>query len=108
MKARWLGLSTVALMLISANQALGNEALAEQSGCFECHGTGEQAIGPPFPEIAAMHADDLTARDAMIEVVKNGGKGNWTAFSRGAPMPPYSGRLSDAEIERLVDWILSF
>jgi cytochrome c len=43
----------------------------------------------------------------LIETVKNGGKGHWTEVTGGVPMPPFSPRLTDAEITRLVDWILS-
>lgn len=46
------------------------------------------------------------ARDALIQTVTHGGKGNWTAVSHGVPMPPFSKRLSDAEIRRLIDWVL--
>ena len=46
------------------------------------------------------------ARENLIETVKNGGKGNWSALSRGVPMPPFGGRLSDDQIERLVAWVL--
>ena len=47
-----------------------------------------------------------SAREALVETVKKGGKGNWTNTSHGVPMPPFAGRLSDAEIRRLVDWVL--
>jgi cytochrome c len=42
----------------------------------------------------------------MERKVKKGGKGNWTKVTGGAPMPPYSPRVSDANIEKLVDFIL--
>lgn len=45
-------------------------------------------------------------RDVLVETVKRGGKGNWTSISKGAPMPGFSGRLSDAEIGQIVDWLL--
>jgi cytochrome c len=38
----------------------------------------------------------------LIGKVKKGGKGTWGP----APMPPYSPRVSDANIEKLVDFIL--
>lgn len=83
---------------------LTDEAIAKNNGCLECHGA-DQKIGPTFHDIAAKYKGDARARDALIETVKNGGKGNWTEVTGGVPMPPYSPRLSDAEIEQLVDWL---
>jgi cytochrome c len=90
-----------------AIQAPAPEALAKKSGCFECHSVGEKAVGPPFRDVAARYKDKAGARDALREKVKKGGKGNWTEITRGVPMPPHSGRLSAADIARLVDWVLS-
>jgi len=42
----------------------------------------------------------------LIAKVKTGGKGNWTAVTGGVPMPPYSPRVSDENIEKLVDFVL--
>lgn len=47
------------------------------------------------------------AREALTEAVTKGSKGNWTSLSKGVPMPPFSERLSDAEVKTLVDWLLS-
>ena len=41
--------------------------------------------------------------EVMLELRKKGGKGNWGQ----APMPPYSPRVADADIEKLVDFVLS-
>lgn len=112
MKARWICATVVGVIALCAGVAVtqvsqADETLARESGCFECHGMDERGIGPSFREIAARYRDDDTARAALIEIVKNGGRYNWTEISRGFAMPPYWGRLSDAEIERLVDWVLS-
>jgi cytochrome c551/c552 len=110
MKARWITLPAAALMIVSAGQALADEALAKKSGCLECHAidksVDKKPIGPAFHDIAAKYRGNASARNALIETLKKGGKGNWTDVSKGAPMPPYSPRLSDAEIRRLVDWVL--
>lgn len=81
-------------------------ALAQSSGCLECHGIDQRIIGPSFHDIAAKYNGDAGARAALVEIVKHGGKGNWTEVTGGALMPPYSPRLSDAEIEQLVHWLL--
>jgi cytochrome c len=83
------------------------EALAERSGCRRCHNVDSKSIGPAFHDIAAKYKDVAGIRGTLIEKVKKGGKGNWIDVTGGVPMPPHSGLLSEAEISRLVDWILS-
>lgn len=83
-----------------------DEALAQSSGCLECHGIDQKIIGPSFHDIAEKYKGDARVRPALVEIVKHGGKGNWTEITGGVLMPPYSPRLSDAEIEQLVDWLL--
>lgn len=82
------------------------DALAEHSGCFECHHPDEPVTGPPYRDVAARYRDDPDIRSALIETITHGGKGNWTEVTGGVPMPPHSNLLSQAEIERLVDWVL--
>jgi cytochrome c551/c552 len=114
MKARWLSIPAAALFIISAGHAwteeeLTGEALARQSGCLECHSVEEKIVGPAYRDVAERYreVEHDRLRAALIEKVKNGGKGNWTEITRGVPMPPHSPRLTDAEIELLVDWVLS-
>lgn len=112
MKARWLSIPVSAWVILSAGQvlpqeALTGEALAQQSGCFDCHSVDKKVTGPPFRDVAAKYRGVDSARSALIEKVANGGKGNWTEISAGVPMPPHSPRLTDAEIQLLVDWVLS-
>ncbi len=84
---------------------LSAETLAEKIGCLECHGPHND-LGPSFRDIATRYRDDDRAREHLLRIVKQGGKGNWTAVSRGMPMPRYGERLSESQIRRLVDWIL--
>jgi cytochrome c len=106
MKARWISISVTALIIISIEQALADDTLVKKSGCLECHSIEKKVVGPAFHDIATRYKGDTHARETLIGTVRNGGKGNWTDVSHGVPMPPYSGRLSDAEIEHLVDWVL--
>lgn len=46
-------------------------------------------------------------KDALMKKVAKGGKGNWTAVTNGVPMPPNSPRVPDADIEKLVAFVLS-
>ena len=113
MKSRWIGVPLAALMTAGCGMFLdsahADEALAQRSGCMECHvapaNAEEKSSGPTFHDISTKYRGDASARAALIQVVKKGGKGKWPE-SRGVPMPPYSPRLTDAEIQRLVDWVL--
>jgi cytochrome c len=106
MKARWISVLTAALLILGTGPTLADEALAQKRGCYECHSIDKTVVGPSYKDIAARYANDAGARDALIRTVKYGGKGNWSEISKHVPMPSHSGRLSQAEIERLVDWVL--
>lgn len=107
MNARRLCAPVATLLVIGAGYAVADESMVEYYECVECHSDDPAAIGPTFQDIAARYENDGAARDALIEAIKNGGKGNWTEVTGGVPMPPYSATLSDAEIEQIVDWVLA-
>ena len=94
-------------LAVQAGPAMANEALAERSGCLQCHKVSGKSIGPAFGDIAARYKNDNRARATLIEKVKLGGKGNWTKVTGGVPMPPFSSLLAEEEIRGLVDWVLS-
>jgi len=81
--------------------------IARKSGCFACHSVEKKVVGPAWKDVAARYKGDATARDSLIAKVKSGGKGSWSEVTGGLAMPPYSPRVSDADIETLVDFILS-
>jgi cytochrome c len=83
------------------------QELARNAGCLRCHAIDKKVVGPPFRAVAERYKDDARARKALFDTVKKGGKGNWTELTGDVPMPPHSARLSAAEIQRLVDWVLS-
>ena len=97
-----LGVST--LLLSSA--AFADLDLAKKSGCLACHSVEKKVVGPAWKDVAAKYKGDAKAKAELIDKVKKGGKGNWTKVTGGAPMPPYSPRVSDENIEKLVDFIL--
>ncbi len=66
----------------------------------------KKVVGPAWKDVATKYKGDAGARDAIIAKVKKGGKGNWTEVTGGIPMPPYSPRVADADIETLVDFVL--
>ena len=116
MKARWISIAIAALMIGGAGpvlttqalfiksfnpesqstNVLAPEALAEKKGCLECHAIDKKKIGPAYHDVAAKYKDDANAREALVQVVKKGGKGNWLKVTGGSPMPSFERRLSDA------------
>ena len=77
--------------------------LAKKSGCMACHSLDKKVVGPAWKDVAAKYKGNAGAEEMLINKVKNGGKGVWGP----TPMPPYSPRVSDANIKKLVDYVLS-
>lgn len=95
-------ISMAFLGTIAAFQVQASEKLATDSGCMACHKIDTKAVGPSFKDVAAKYKDDKSAEAALVAKVKKGGSGTWGAV----PMPANSPRVSDADIETLVKWIL--
>lgn len=92
---------------MAAAPAGADERLAERIGCADCHAATRKGTGPAYADIAARYRGQAGAADALVRVIRQGGKGNWTAVTGGVAMPPYSALLTDAESRRLADWVLS-
>jgi len=76
--------------------------LAKKSGCLACHSVDKKIVGPAWKDVAAKYKGNAGAKGELLKKVKTGGKGNWGP----TPMPPYSPRVSDENIEKLVDFVL--
>lgn len=107
MKSKMLAISAAAAILVVSGQAQADLDLAKKSGCLACHSVDKKVVGPAWKDVAAKYKGDGAAKATLIDKVKKGGKGNWTKVTGGAPMPPYSPRVKDADIEKLVDFVLS-
>lgn len=92
----------VAAFTVSGS-ALADLDLAKKSGCLACHSVEKKIVGPAWQDVANKYKGDAGAKANLIAKVKAGGKGVWGA----APMPPYSPRVSDENIEKLVTFVLS-
>lgn len=79
---------------------------AKKGGCIACHAVEKKVVGPAWADVSAKYKGQADARDYLINKIKKGGKGVWTEVTGGAPMPPYSPRVKDENIEKLVDFIL--
>ncbi len=77
--------------------------LAKKSGCLACHSIEKKIVGPAWKDVSAKYLGNAEIKDKLVAKVKSGGKGNWGEV----PMPPYSPRVSDADIESLVTFVLS-
>lgn len=102
MKASWVTVSLAAALLVSG-QAYADLGLAKKSGCMACHSLEKKVVGPAWNAVAEKYKGTADGRSIIISKIKSGGKGNWGAV----PMPAYSPRVSDADIEKLADYILS-
>ena len=96
----------IASLLLSTG-AFADLDLAKKSGCLACHSVEKKVVGPAWKDVAAKYKCDAGAKANLVGKVKKGGKGNWTKVTGGAPMPPYSPRVKDADIEKLVDFVMS-
>ncbi|HEX2567327.1 MAG TPA: c-type cytochrome [Burkholderiales bacterium] len=94
-----LALATTAL---TAVPALGQEDLAKKYNCLACHAVDKKVVGPAYKDVANKYRGDKTAQGKLVDKVKKGGVGVWGQI----PMPPNTA-VPDADVKKLVDWILS-
>lgn len=80
--------------------ARADEALAKKYNCLACHQVDKKVVGPSYREIAKKYKGQSAAAK-LAEKVKKGGSGVWGPV----PMPP-NPQLPDADLKKLVDWIL--
>ena len=82
-----------------------------QKNCAECHGVEAQGMAnwqqpdadgkyPPPPLNGTAHAWHHS-RDVLKDTIKKG------TFRIGGKMPPWEGKLSDAEIDDIITWFQS-
>jgi cytochrome c len=90
----------VAAGLALAGPVAADEALQKKHMCFACHQMDKKGVGPAYRDIAKKYkGQDVAAQ--LQQKVKKGGVGNWGQV----PMPP-NAAVPDADITKLVDWIL--
>src|SRR3569832_617567 len=82
---------------VVSNATAAEPELAKKSGCLACHAEDRKVIGPSFKDVAEKYKGHAGAKATLVEKVKKGSKGNWTAVTGGASMPPYSPRVPDKD-----------
>jgi cytochrome c len=94
---------TVALALAGltiAGPLAADEALQKKHMCFACHQMDKKGVGPAYRDIAKKYkGQDVAAQ--LQQKVKKGGAGTWGQV----PLPPNTA-VPDADVKKLVDWIL--
>ena len=97
-------LATITALLVSlvlvAEAAQADEALAKSKGCLGCHAVDKKLLGPAYKDVAAKYAGQDVV-DQLAQKVMKGGSGVWGQM----PMPPNS--VTAEEAKRLVQWVLS-
>jgi cytochrome c len=83
-----------------ALEASADEALAKKHNCLACHQLDRKLVGPPYKDIAKKYKGQNVA-GKLEQKVKKGGSGVWGPI----PMPP-NAAVPDADIRKLVHWIL--
>ena len=91
-----------ATALLISGSAMADLELAKKSGCLACHSVEKKIVGPAWKDVSKKYKGDAGAKAMLIGKVKKGGKGTWGP----APMPPYSPRVSDENIAKMVDFVL--
>ena len=75
--------------------------LLSDYGCIACHTMEQKLVGPAFRNIAKRYKNDSSAAALLMRKVKEGGTGVYG----DVPMPPHP-QIADADVKRIVDWVL--
>ena len=87
---------------VVAAPAMADEALAKSKNCMACHAVDKKVVGPSYKDVAKKYAGKADAAAMLEGKVKKGGSGVWGSI----PMPP-NAAVSDADIKKLVAWVLA-
>jgi len=86
---------------VLAAPARADEAMAKKYNCLACHQTDKKLVGPSYKDIAKKYKGEADAVAKLADKVKKGGSGVWGPV----PMPP-NAAVPDADVKKLVDWIM--
>jgi cytochrome c len=104
MKMPYAAFAAAALAALALPSAADDQlALAEKSGCTACHSVDRKIVGPAFKDVATKYRGDDGAEARLVKKVEEGGGGVWGDI----PMPPNGSVVDDADVKKLVQWILS-
>lgn len=87
-----------------AAEASSSETLAilTKNACLSCHRVDKKLLGPSFRAIAEVAPPSPERAEHLKHQVRRGSQGVWGPVA----MPPNQ-KLSDSELEQVIQWILS-
>ena len=95
-------MAVTAAGVLAAPVAQADEALLKKHNCTACHQIEKKVIGPGYKEVAKKYKGQKDIAVKLAEKVKKGGQGVWGPV----PMPP-NAQVTDEDIKKMVDYILS-
>ncbi len=95
-------LMVAAAGVLATQVAQADEALLKKHNCTACHQMDKKVVGPAYNEVAKKYKGQKDIAVKLAEKVKKGGQGVWGPV----PMPP-NPQVPDADIKKMVDFILS-
>ena len=98
------GLMTASIANAAMDDAAA-QAVMKKSGCSTCHKVDKAGVGPSIKDIAKKHKGNAKAADQLKTAVRDGSKGAYGADSAMKGFP--AGKISDADLTSLVQWILT-
>ncbi|ALP53934.1 hypothetical protein Tel_12755 [Candidatus Tenderia electrophaga] len=102
--------SALAIAALGSNGALAQEMpeIATKSGCTACHAVDKKVVGPAWAWVAHRYQDQdqAEAKKTLLAQMEKGGKGKWTEYTGGVPMPPYGPRTTAEQRDQLAEFIL--
>lgn len=90
----------VPVATVNPNTPIDAAALAQKSGCLNCHAPSAK-VGPPFKAVAAKYSGRGDAVDRVTHQITHGGFGQWGQI----PMLPFP-QFTPAEVNALAHWVL--
>lgn len=92
--------------------------LAARGGCLTCHSVeagrqgpaGLDPIAPAWQDVAARYRGDPQAPQRLVQAVLRGTRADgahWSGEVAGLAMPPSGQALAEADLRRLIAWILA-
>jgi cytochrome c len=90
-------------MALCADDISDGAALVKSNDCLSCHAVNRKVVGPAYMDVAKKYHGASEAQiQTLVKKVKSGGSGNWGAVPMAAhPTVP------DADLEKMVKWVLS-
>lgn len=103
MKKLLIGAGVMAVVFAGTASAEDAVEIGKKKGCMACHQVDKKVVGPAWKDIGAKYKGDAKAKETLVNSINGGSKGKYGSV----PMPAQKGKLSDAEMDTVVSYILS-